>query len=277
MPLINGLEKVMILGSGPIVIGQACEFDYSGVQACKALMKLGLEVVLVNSNPATIMTDSETATKIYVEPLKFDYVKKILEKEKPSALISTLGGQTALNLSIELEKKGVLSDLGVKLLGADLKVIQSVEDRERFVKILSKIGVNYAPNTMVRNFKQGLKEVGKIGFPVILRPNYTLGGSGGGVAYSMEDFKIKLAVALTESPSSEVLIEKSLLGWKEFELEIMRDKKGTCVVICSIENVDPCGVHTGDSITVAPQITLSDQAYQEMRESALKIIEEVVP
>ena len=274
MPLIKGLNKVMIIGSGPIVIGQACEFDYSGVQACKALKQLGLEVVLVNSNPATIMTDPETASKIYIEPLKLEYVKKILEKERPCALISTLGGQTALNLSVELEKAGVLSDLGVKLLGANLKVIESVEDREKFVKLLSKLGASYAPNVMLRNFKQGLKEVKKIGFPVILRPNYTLGGSGGGVAYSLEDFKIKLASALTESPSSEVLIEKSLLGWKEYELEIMRDNKGTCVVICSIENVDPCGVHTGDSITVAPQITLSDEAYQEMREEALKIIQE---
>ena len=275
MPLIEGLNKVMIIGSGPIVIGQACEFDYSGVQACKALKQLGLEVVLVNSNPATIMTDSETAEKIYVEPLQLDYVKKILEKERPSALISTLGGQTALNLSIELEKTGLLSELGVKLLGADLKVIQSVEDREQFIQLLSKLGAGYAPNRMVRSFKQGLREVEKLGFPVILRPNYTLGGSGGGVAYSMEGFKIKLVEALTESPSSEVLIEKSLLGWKEYELEIMRDKKGTCVVVCSIENVDPCGVHTGDSITVAPQITLSDQAYQEMREEALRIIKEV--
>ena len=265
----------MIIGSGPIVIGQACEFDYSGVQACKALMKLGLEVILVNSNPATIMTDLETATKVYIEPLKFDYVKKILELEKPCALISTLGGQTALNLSLELESKGVLSKLGVKLLGANSKVIQSVEDREQFVKLLSKVGAKYATNSLIRSFKQGLKELDKIGFPVILRPNYTLGGAGGGVAYSMEDFKTKLADALTESPTSEVLIEKSLLGWKEFELELMRDHKGTCVVICSIENVDPCGVHTGDSITVAPQITLSDQAYQEMREEAIKIIQEV--
>ena len=275
MPLKKDLKKVMIIGSGPIVIGQACEFDYSGVQACKALMQLGLEVILVNSNPATIMTDPETASKVYIEPLKFDYVKKILELEKPCALISTLGGQTALNLSVELEKKGVLSKLGIKLLGAGVKVIESVEDREQFVKLLSKVGANYATNSLIRTFKQGLKEVEKIGFPVILRPNYTLGGSGGGVAYSMEDFKNKLVDALTESPTSEVLIEKSLLGWKEFELELMRDHKGTCVVICSIENIDPCGVHTGDSMTVAPQITLSDQAYQEMREEAIKIIQEV--
>jgi len=275
MPLKKGLDKVVIIGSGPIVIGQACEFDYSGVQACKALMKLGLEVVLVNSNPATIMTDPETAAKVYIEPLKFDYMKKILEKEKPSALISTLGGQTALNLSVELEEKGVFRSLNIELLGASLEVIQKVEDRERFVKILSRLGAGCAPNRLVRNFEQGLKEVEKIGFPVILRPNYTLGGTGGGVAYSMEEFRERLASALAESPSSEVLIEKSLLGWKEFELEMMRDSKGTCVVVCSIENVDPCGVHTGDSITVAPQITLSDKAYQAMREEALSIIEEI--
>ena len=275
MPLGKDIEKVMIIGSGPIVIGQACEFDYSGVQACKALMSLGLEVVLINSNPATIMTDPETATKVYIEPLKCEYVKKILEEEKPSALISTLGGQTALNLSVELEEKGILRDLKVTLLGADLEVIKKVEDREQFVKILSHLGAGYAPNCLIRNFKQGLNEVKKIGFPVILRPNYTLGGAGGGVAYSMEEFRVRLAAALAESPSSEVLIEKSLLGWKEFELEIMRDSKGTCVVICSIENVDPCGVHTGDSITVAPQITLSDKAYQEMRTEALAIIEEI--
>ena len=275
MPLKKDLNKIMIIGSGPIVIGQACEFDYSGVQACKALMNLELEVILVNSNPATIMTDPETATKVYIEPLTFDYVKKILEKERPSALISTLGGQTALNLSVELEEKEVLSRLGVQLLGANLEVIKKVEDREQFVQILSQLGASYAPNCLVRNFKQGLKEVEKLGFPVILRPNYTLGGAGGGVAYSMEEFKTRLIEALAESPSSEVLIEKSLLGWKEFELEIMRDSKGTCVVICSIENLDPCGVHTGDSITVAPQITLSDKAYQEMRQEALSIIEKI--
>ena len=275
MPIKQGIQKVMIIGSGPIVIGQACEFDYSGVQACKALMGLGLEVILVNSNPATIMTDPDTATKVYVEPLQFDYVKKILEKEKPSALISTLGGQTALNLSVELEERGVLSELGIQLLGANLEVIKKVEDREQFVQLLSRVGAKYAPNCLVRNFEKGLKGVEKTGWPVILRPNYTLGGSGGGIAYSMEDFKLRLAAALSESPSSEVLIEKSLLGWKEFELEMMRDSRGTCVVICSIENVDPCGVHTGDSITVAPQITLSDKAYQDMREEALAIIEEV--
>ena len=275
MPVKKNIKKVMIIGSGPIVIGQACEFDYSGVQACKALMSLGLEVVLVNSNPATIMTDPETATKVYIEPLRWDYVKKILEKERPSGLISTLGGQTALNLCVKLEEKGILDDLGVEILGADPKVIKAVENRERFVEILSRLGAKYAPNCLIKSFKQGLKEVEKIGWPVILRPNYTLGGAGGGVAYSMEEFRIRLASALSESPSSEVLIEKSLLGWKEFELEIMRDFRGTCVVVCSIENIDPCGVHTGDSITVAPQITLSDRAYQDMRDEALAVIEEI--
>ena len=275
MPLRKEIKKVAIIGSGPIVIGQACEFDYSGVQACKALMSLGLEVVLINSNPATIMTDSETASKVYIEPLEFHYVKKILEKEKPSALISTLGGQTALNLSLELEEKGVLKELDIKLLGAGVDAIRTVEDRERFTKLLSKLGAKYSESVMIKNFKQGIKEVEKLGFPIILRPNYTLGGAGGGVAYSMEEFHVRLSSALSESPTSEVLIEKSLLGWKEFELEVMRDCKGTCVIICSIENIDPCGVHTGDSITVAPQITLSDEDYQSMRDESLKIIQEI--
>ena len=275
MPLKKNLKKVVIIGSGPIVIGQACEFDYAGVQACKALMSLGLEVILINSNPATIMTDPEMATKVYIEPLKFDYVKKILEKEKPDALISTLGGQTALNLSIELFEKGVLSDLNIQLLGAKAPVIRQVEDRELFSNMLKELNCKYAQNVLVNNFKQGIEEVHKIGFPVILRPNYTLGGSGGGVAYSLEEFRIKLSAALLESPSSEVLLEKSLLGWKEFELEVMRDSKGTFVIICSIENIDPCGVHTGDSITVAPQMTLSDAAYQDMRNESRKIIERI--
>ena len=275
MPLKEDIKKVVIIGSGPIVIGQACEFDYSGVQACKALMSLGLEVVLINSNPATIMTDPETATKVYIEPLEFQYVKKILEKERPSALISTLGGQTALNLSLELEEKGVLKELGIKMLGARADIIRKVEDRDKFTQLLSKLGSKYSESVLIKNFKQGIKEVEKLGFPVILRPNYTLGGAGGGVAYSMEEFHVRLSSALLESPTSEVLIEKSLLGWKEFELEVMRDCNGTCVIICSIENIDPCGVHTGDSITVAPQMTLSDEDYQSMRDESLKIIQEI--
>ena len=275
MPLKKGLKKVVVIGSGPIVIGQACEFDYAGVQACKALMDLGLEVILINSNPATIMTDPELVSKVYIEPLTVEYVSKILEKEQPCAVISTLGGQTALNLCIELSEKRILSKLNIQLLGAGAEVIKRVENRELFSIMLKKLNCKYAQNVLVKSFKQGIKEIDHIGFPVILRPNFTLGGSGGGVAYSLEEFSDKLSKALTESPSSEVLIEKSLLGWKEFELEVMRDAQGTFVIICSIENIDPCGVHTGDSITVAPQMTLSDKAYQDMRDEARKIIEEI--
>lgn len=271
----SDLKKVVILGSGPIVIGQACEFDYSGTQACKALMGEGLEVVLINSNPATIMTDPELATRVYIEPLKLPFVKKILEKERPDAVIPTLGGQTALNLALELYEEGVLKDLGIELLGAKPDVIQKAEDRELFRDILDQVGARYPKSEMVKTFEQGLEVAEKFGFPLILRPNYTLGGGGGGIAFSLEEYKINLAAALHESPTSEVLVEESILGWKEFELEVMRDRAGTFVVICSIENIDPCGVHTGDSITVAPQQTLSDYEYQAMRDEARKIIDAV--
>lgn len=275
MPRKQDLKKVVILGSGPIVIGQACEFDYSGTQACKALMKEGLEVVLINSNPATIMTDPEIATKVYVEPLKLPYVKKILEIERPDAVIPTLGGQTALNLALELDAAGILKELKIQLLGATPEVIRAAEDREKFREILDTVGARYPKSHMVRTFDQGLKVADELGFPLILRPNYTLGGGGGGIAYSLEEYRTKIAQALHESPTSECLVEASILGWQEFELEVMRDKSGTFVVICSIENFDPCGVHTGDSITVAPQQTLSDVAYQAMRDEARKIIEAV--
>jgi carbamoyl-phosphate synthase large subunit len=275
MPRNQNLKKVVILGSGPIVIGQACEFDYSGTQACKALMKEGLEVVLINSNPATIMTDKEIATSVYIEPLKLQYVEKILEKERPQGLIPTLGGQTALNLALELEEAGVLKRLGIELLGAQPEVIRAAEDRERFRAILDSIGAKYPKSHMVRTFEEGMRVADQLGFPMILRPNFTLGGGGGGVAYSLEEYQSKIAQALHESPTSEVLVEESILGWQEFELEVMRDKSGTFVVVCSIENFDPCGVHTGDSITVAPAQTLSDKAYQDMRDEAHKIIEAV--
>ncbi len=275
MPRTSSIKKVLIIGSGPIVIGQACEFDYSGTQACKALMKEGLEVILVNSNPATIMTDPEIATRVYVEPLKVDYLEKIIEKEKPDAVIPTLGGQTALNLALELHSKGVLQKHKVQLLGANPQVIKAGEDREIFRTILDKIGARYPKSHMVRTFEHGLQVADDLGYPMILRPNYTLGGGGGGIAYAPEDYKKMLVQALHESPTSEVLVEESILGWKEYELEVMRDHKGTFVVVCSIENLDPCGVHTGDSITVAPQQTLSDREYQEMRDEACKIINEV--
>lgn len=269
------LKKIVLIGSGPIVIGQACEFDYSGTQACKALMKEGYEVILINSNPATIMTDPELATRVYIEPLKVPFVRKILEKERPDALIPTLGGQTALNLAMDLDREGVLQALGIELLGAKIDSIKAAEDREVFRSLLDDIGAKYPRSEMVRTFEQGMSAADKLGFPLILRPNYTLGGGGGGIAFSLEEYKLKIATALHESPTSECLVEESILGWKEFELEVMRDKAGTFVVICTIENFDPCGVHTGDSITVAPQQTLSDREYQAMRDEAQKIIEAV--
>lgn len=275
MPRKSSIKRVLIIGSGPIVIGQACEFDYSGTQACKALMKEGLEVILVNSNPATIMTDPEIATRVYVEPLKVDYLEKIIEKERPDAVIPTLGGQTALNLALDLHAKGILQKYKVELLGATPQVIKAGEDREIFRGLLDKIGAKYPKSHLIRTYEHGLQIAEDLGYPMILRPNYTLGGGGGGIAYSPEEYKKMLVTALHESPTSEVLVEESILGWKEYELEVMRDHKGTFVVVCSIENLDPCGVHTGDSITVAPQQTLSDREYQSMRDEACKIINEV--
>lgn len=275
MPKMTDLKKILIIGSGPIQIGQACEFDYSGTQACKALMNEGYQVVLVNSNPATIMTDPEIATRTYIEPLKFEYLKKIIEIEKPDAVIPTLGGQTALNLALELDRKGVLKANNVKMLGATPTVIEAAEDREKFRSILDELNAKYPQSEMVKSFEQGLAAAEVLGYPLILRPNYTLGGGGGGIAYTPEEYKNMLIQALHESPTSEVLVEASILGWKEFELEVMRDSSGTFVVVCSIENFDPCGVHTGDSITVAPQQTLTDVQYQEMRDEACKIINRV--
>jgi carbamoyl-phosphate synthase large subunit len=275
VPLKAGLKKVLIIGSGPIVIGQACEFDYSGTQACKALKKEGLEVILVNSNPATIMTDPEIASKVYIEPLKPAYLEKIIEIEKPQAIIPTLGGQTALNLALELYHQGILKKHNVQLLGATPEVIKAAEDRELFRNILDQVGAKYPESFMVRTYERGLQVAEQLGFPLILRPNYTLGGGGGGIAYSPDEYQKMLVQALHESPTTEVLVEASILGWKEFELEVMRDSGGTFVVICSIENLDPCGVHTGDSITVAPQQTLNDREYQAMRDEACLIVNAV--
>jgi len=275
MPRRQDLKRVLIIGSGPIVIGQACEFDYSGTQACKALMKEGLEVILVNSNPATIMTDPDIATRVYIEPLTVAALDMILEKERPQAIIPTLGGQTALNLALKLHEEKILEKWNVEMLGATPHVIRSAEDRELFRNILDQVGAGYPKSELVRTFEQGVGVGTNLGFPLILRPNYTLGGGGGGIAYSPDEYHQMLTQALRESPTSEVLVEESILGWKEFELEVMRDSAGTFVVICSIENMDPCGVHTGDSITVAPQQTLSDVEYQAMRDEAKKIINQV--
>ncbi len=268
-------EKLLILGSGPIKIGQACEFDYSGTQACKALKEKGFTVVLINSNPATIMTDPNVADKVYVEPLTVAYAEEVIKKERPTKIIPTLGGQTALNLALELDAKGILKKYDVELLGASSEVINKAEDRALFNKVLDEVGASYAKSFMAKTFEQGINDIKTLEFPVILRPNFTLGGGGGGVCYSLEEYREKLTKGLHESPTSEVLVEQSLLGWKEFELEIMRDCKGTFVIVCSIENIDPCGVHTGDSITVAPQQTLSDREYQEMRDETRKIVEAV--
>ncbi len=275
MPKRKDLRKILILGSGPIVIGQACEFDYSGTQACKALMQEGFEVILINSNPATIMTDPEIATRVYIEPLKASFVEKVIAQEKPDAIIPTLGGQTALNLALELHGSGILEKHKVEMLGATPKVIRAAEDREEFRNILDQLGAKYPKSELVRTYEQGLKTAENLGYPLILRPNYTLGGGGGGIAYSPEEYQRMLVQALHESPTTEVLVEESILGWKEFELEIMRDAAGSFVIVCSIENFDPCGVHTGDSITVAPQQTLTDQEYQAMRDEAGRIINAV--
>lgn len=275
MPKRTDIKKILIIGSGPIIIGQACEFDYSGAQACKALKQEGYQVILVNSNPATIMTDPSMADKTYIEPLTAEILELIIKRERPDALLPTLGGQTALNLAVELGEAGVLDKYSVELIGANLNAIKKAEDRELFKRAMTKIGLEVPRSAAVHTLKEGLEVIDYIGFPAILRPAFTLGGTGGGIAYNIEEFKELLDRGLKLSPVSQVLIEESLLGWKEFELEVMRDKADNVVIICSIENFDPMGVHTGDSITVAPVQTLTDREYQIMRDSAIKAIREI--
>jgi len=269
------IKKIMIIGSGPIVIGQACEFDYSGSQACKALKEEGYEIILVNSNPATIMTDPEMAHKTYLEPLIPEVLAKIIEKEKPDALLPTLGGQTALNLATTLYENGTLKKHKVELIGAKYTAIKKAEDRELFKKAMKNIGLKVPESGIAHTIEESRKIVKKIGFPVIIRPAYTLGGTGGSVAYNIDEFEYQAEVGLKSSLISEILIEQSVLGWKEYELEVMRDLKDNVVIICSIENFDPMGVHTGDSITVAPVQTLTDKEYQSMRDAAIAIIREI--
>jgi len=269
MPKRTDIESILIIGAGPIIIGQACEFDYSGTQACKALKEEGYKVILVNSNPATIMTDPEFADVTYIEPLTVEAVSKIIAKEKPSALLPTLGGQTALNLSLDLDKAGILAEHGVEMIGAKPAAIKKGEDRELFKEAMLKIGLDVARSVTVNSLQEAREAAEKIGdYPLIIRPSFTLGGSGGGIAYNKEEFEHIVANGLDLSPVHEVLIEECLLGWKEYEMEVMRDRKDQCVVICSIENFDPMGVHTGDSITVAPAMTLTDKEYQSMRDDA---------
>ncbi len=275
MPRRTDLQKILLIGSGPIVIGQACEFDYSGTQACKALREEGYTVVLVNSNPATIMTDPETADRTYIEPITWDMVERIIERERPDALLPTLGGQTALNTAMELSRRGVLDKYKVEMIGATPHVIDKAEDRELFKKAMQAIGIAVPKSGVARSFSEALEVLDQVGLPCVLRPSFTLGGTGGGIAYNREEFNQLIARGLDLSPVSEVLIEESVIGWKEFELEVMRDRADNVVIVCSIENFDPMGVHTGDSITVAPAQTLTDKEYQRMRDAAIAIIREI--
>jgi len=275
MPKRTDIKRVLVIGSGPIVIGQACEFDYSGTQACKALRAEGLEVILVNSNPATIMTDPEISDRTYVEPLTPDIVEKIIERERPDAVLPTVGGQTALNLAVALAKQGTLEKYGVELIGASVEAITLAEDRLKFRDAMKEIGADVPESQYVRNMEEALAAVDVLGFPIIIRPSFTLGGVGGGIAYNIEEFRELASRGIDLSPVHEVLLEESVIGWKEFELEVMRDCADNFVVICSIENVDPMGVHTGDSITVAPALTLTDKEYQRMRDLGRRIIRRV--
>ncbi|MDP2912554.1 MAG: carbamoyl-phosphate synthase large subunit, partial [Candidatus Omnitrophota bacterium] len=275
MPKRKDIKKILIIGSGPIVIGQACEFDYSGSQACKVLRQEGYRVVLVNSNPATIMTDPDMADRTYIEPITVDVVAKIIERERPDALLPTLGGQTALNTAVGLAERGILKKYGVEAIGANIKAIKKAEDRQLFKEAMQETGLDLPKSGRAHDLKEAFRVADKIGFPIIIRPSFTLGGTGGSVAYNIQDFKELAKRGLESSMISEVLLEESVIGWKEFELEVMRDMKDNVVIICSIENFDPMGVHTGDSITVAPAQTLTDREYQKMRDAAIACIRQI--
>ena len=275
MPKRTDIKSVLILGAGPIVIGQACEFDYSGAQACKALREEGYKVILVNSNPATIMTDPSMADVTYIEPVEWRTVEKIIEKERPDVLLPTMGGQTALNCALDLNKHGVLSKYSVEMIGADADAIDKAEDRERFDKAMKNIGLSTPNSGIAHNMEQANNVAAKFGFPCIIRPSFTMGGSGGGIAYNKEEFETICNRGFDLSPTDELLIDESLIGWKEFEMEVIRDKKDNCIIVCSIENLDPMGIHTGDSITVAPAQTLTDKEYQVMRNASLKVLREI--
>ena len=275
MPRRNDLHSILIIGAGPIIIGQACEFDYSGVQACKALREEGYRVILVNSNPATIMTDPEIADATYIEPVTADFVEKVIAKEKPDALLPTMGGQTALNVALELDRSGVLERHGVEMIGARGDVIDKAENRERFRSAMDDIGLESPRSRTVHTVAEAMEAVKDTGLPAIIRPSFTLGGTGGGIAYNIEEFEEVVERGLDASPYTEVLIEESVLGWKEYEMEVVRDKADNCIIICSIENIDPMGVHTGDSVTVAPALTLTDREYQRMRSASLAVLREI--
>jgi carbamoyl-phosphate synthase large subunit len=275
MPKRTDIKSVLIIGAGPIVIGQACEFDYSGAQACKALREEGYRVILVNSNPATIMTDPETADAIYIEPINWRTVARIIEKERPEALLPTMGGQTALNCALDLVREGVLDKFGVELIAASREAIDMAEDRELFRNAMREIGLDCPRSRIAHSMEEALAVQSEIGFPCVIRPSFTLGGTGGGIAYNREEFEAIVARGLDASPTSEVLLEESVLGWKEFEMEVVRDRNDNCIIVCSIENLDPMGVHTGDSITVAPAQTLTDKEYQIMRDASIAVLRKI--
>ncbi|MEX1147568.1 MAG: carbamoyl-phosphate synthase large subunit, partial [Sphingomonadales bacterium] len=275
MPKRTDIESILIIGAGPIIIGQACEFDYSGTQACKALREEGYRIILVNSNPATIMTDPDLADATYVEPITPEIVAMIIEKERPDAILPTMGGQTALNTALALSKNGVLEKYRVKLIGANEDAIAKAEDRQLFRDAMDKIGLESPRSEVARSLAQAFEAVKNTGLPSIIRPSFTLGGTGGGIAYNIEEFEKIVTRGLDASPVNEVLIEESVLGWKEYEMEVVRDKADNCIIICSIENLDPMGTHTGDSITVAPAQTLTDKEYQIMRNASLAVLREI--
>ena len=275
MPKRTDIKKILLIGSGPIVIGQACEFDYSGTQACKALQEEGYSVVLVNSNPATIMTDPEMADRTYIEPVTPEVCAAVIERERPDALLPTVGGQTGLNVAMDLHRMGVLEKYGVEMIGAKPAAIEKAENRQQFQSAMARIGLDLPEGRFAYTLEEAMDVVVEIGYPAIIRPSYTLGGTGAGTAYNAEEFEIAATNGLDLSPTTEILVEESIIGWKEFELEVMRDLNDNVVIICSIENLDPMGVHTGDSITVAPAQTLTDKEYQVMRDASLRCIREI--
>src|SRR4051812_23677217 len=275
MPKRTDIRSILIIGAGPIVIGQGCEFDYSGVQACKALREEGYKVILVNSNPATIMTDPETADVTYIEPIQWRMVESIIEKERPDALLPTMGGQTALNCALDLAKRGVLEKYNVEMIGASREAIDKAEDREKFKLAMARIGLQCPRSALAHSLEEALQLQAGLGYPAVIRPSFTLGGSGGGIAYNREEFLAICERGLEASPTHELLIEESVIGWKEYEMEVVRDHKDNCIIICSIENVDAMGVHTGDSITVAPAQTLTNKEYQIMRDASVAVLREI--
>src|ERR1700704_6131540 len=275
MPKRTDIKSILIIGAGPIVIGQACEFDYSGVQACKALRAEGYRIVLVNSNPATIMTDPDVADATYIEPITPEMVEKIIAKERPDALLPTMGGQTALNTALALERMGVLAKFGVEMIGAKAEVIDKAEDRQKFRNAMDKLGLESPKSHVAHPPEEAPVGLELVGLPAIIRPSFTLGGTGGGIAYNREEFLEIIERGLDASPTHQVLVEESVLGWKEFEMEVVRDRKDNCIIVCSIENLDPMGIHTGDSITVAPALTLTDKEYQIMRDASIACLREI--